>query len=98
MASEPLGIQQMTAEDYDEVAALWQATEGVGLDDHADTREGVTNHLARNPGLSFIARQEGRVIGAVPDGTPHQARIHPGHRAVDYFADRNRYRIPSRGG
>lgn len=28
----------------------------------------------------------------IPDGTPHQARIYPGYRAVDYFADRSRYR------
>lgn len=28
----------------------------------------------------------------IPEGTPHQARIHPGYRAVDYFTDRNRYR------
>ncbi len=33
----------------------------------------------------------------IPDGTPHQARIYPGYRAVDYFADRNRYRIRSHG-
>jgi hypothetical protein len=31
----------------------------------------------------------------IPSGTPHQARICPGYRAVDYFADRNRYRIRS---
>ncbi len=29
----------------------------------------------------------------IPDGMRHQARIYPGYRAVDYFADRNRYRI-----
>ena len=31
----------------------------------------------------------------VPAGTPHQARIYPGFRAIDYFADRNRYRVRS---
>lgn len=65
MASKSLGIQPMTAEDYDEVAALWQATEGVGLDDDTDTREGIASCLARNPGLSFVARQDGRITGAV---------------------------------
>ncbi len=33
----------------------------------------------------------------IPDGTPHQARIYPGYRAVDYFADRSRYRTRSHG-
>jgi mannose-6-phosphate isomerase-like protein (cupin superfamily) len=28
----------------------------------------------------------------IPEGIPHQARIHPGYRAVDCFADRHRYR------
>jgi mannose-6-phosphate isomerase-like protein (cupin superfamily) len=29
----------------------------------------------------------------IPTGTPHRARIHPGFRAIDYFVDRNRYRV-----
>ena len=28
----------------------------------------------------------------IPAGTPHSARIHAGFRALDFFADRNRYR------
>lgn len=28
----------------------------------------------------------------IPAGTPHKARIYPGFRAIDYFADRDRYR------
>ncbi len=28
----------------------------------------------------------------IPAGTAHRARIHPGFRAVDYFADRHRFR------
>jgi len=28
----------------------------------------------------------------IPAGTVHRARIYPGFRAVDYFADRDRYR------
>ena len=55
----------MTADDYDEVADLWRNTEGIGLDEHVDTREGIAGYLARHPGLSFVARQEGRIIGAV---------------------------------
>lgn len=32
----------------------------------------------------------------IPAGTPHSARIYPGFRAVDYFADRDRYRVRAR--
>jgi len=28
----------------------------------------------------------------VPAGSPHSARLFPGFRAIDFFADRNRYR------
>jgi hypothetical protein len=33
----------------------------------------------------------------IPAGTPHRARIYPGYRAVDYFADQSRYRSRSHG-
>jgi putative acetyltransferase len=57
-------ISEMTVADYDEVMALWQSTEGMGLSS-ADSREGIAAFLARNPGLSLVARQHGRVIAAV---------------------------------
>jgi hypothetical protein len=31
----------------------------------------------------------------IPAGTPHQAKIYPGFRAIDYFADKDRYHIRS---
>ena len=33
----------------------------------------------------------------IPTGVPHKAHIHPGFRAVDYFADRHRYRARTQG-
>lgn len=54
--------------DYDEVMALWCDTEGLTLRE-ADSREAITRYLARNPGLSFIARDEGTLVGAVLTGT-----------------------------
>lgn len=43
----------MTAQDYDEVIALWQSIEGVGLS-NADSREAITRYLNRNPGFSQV--------------------------------------------
>lgn len=57
-------IRDMTARDYDDVLALWKACPGVGLSD-SDTRDGVARFLDENPGLSFVARDEGRLVGAV---------------------------------
>jgi putative acetyltransferase len=54
----------MAPDDYDEVIALWQATNGLGLNE-ADSRENIHAYLARNPGLSLVARCDGKVIGAV---------------------------------
>jgi putative acetyltransferase len=57
-------ILAMTAADYAEARSIWEATEGIGLSD-ADSREGVLAFLERNPGLSLVAKQDGRIIGTV---------------------------------
>ena len=49
---------------YEQVFALWQKCEGVGLSD-ADSREGIAAYLKRNPGFSFVAKANGTVVGAV---------------------------------
>ena len=54
---------EMKVEDYDEVAAIWRAAEGIGLHDDVDSREGIAAYLARNPGTSQVARHAGRIIG-----------------------------------
>lgn len=72
----PFPITDTKPDDYDEVLALWEQTEGVGLTD-SDSREAVSAFLARNPGLSLIARHDGRIIGAVLCG-------HDGRRGFLY--------------
>jgi len=60
-----VNIVEMSIADYDEVYALWEDTEGVGLSS-ADTLEAIARYLARNPGMSFVARDAlGAVVGAV---------------------------------
>ena len=60
-----VNLCEMKIEDYDEVAAIWRAAEGIGLHDDVDSREGIAAYLARNPGTSHVARHAGRIIGAV---------------------------------
>jgi putative acetyltransferase len=50
--------------DYDEVLALWQNTEGVGLNE-SDTRSAIGAYLKRNPGMSFVAHDGKNLIAAV---------------------------------
>jgi ribosomal protein S18 acetylase RimI-like enzyme len=60
--------RRMAPEDCDEVIALWQASEGVGLDD-VDTRGCIEAHLRRNAGMSFVAEGGGRIVAAALCGT-----------------------------
>ncbi len=69
-------IAEMTAEDLDEVLALWQATEGVGLS-AGDTKDEVIAYLSRNPGLSLVAHSDGQIVGGVLCG-------HDGRRGCVY--------------
>jgi len=75
-------ITKMTIKDYDEVYALWKNTEGMGLHSDSDSKKGILRYLKRNPGLSFVARENGRLVGTVLCG--HDGRRgHLYHLAVD---------------
>jgi ribosomal protein S18 acetylase RimI-like enzyme len=58
-------ITEMTTEDYGQVHDLWQRSGGVGLHEDTDSLRGIERYLGRNPGLSFVARDGGRIVGAV---------------------------------
>ncbi|OPA87643.1 GNAT family N-acetyltransferase [Pseudomonas fluorescens] len=60
-------IRNMTPADYDAVINLMHSTPGISLRD-ADSREATERYLARNPGLSFVAEAEGRLIACVMCG------------------------------
>jgi N-acetylglutamate synthase len=80
-------IREMTIADYDEVLALWQNIDGIGLDEDTDTRRDTAAYLERNPGLSFVAACDGKIVGAVICG--HDGRrgylnhlaVHPEYRS-----------------
>jgi ribosomal protein S18 acetylase RimI-like enzyme len=57
-------IETLDLADFAEVTRLWRKTEGVGLNE-ADKRPKLAIYLKRNPGMSFVARQGGRIVGAV---------------------------------
>jgi putative acetyltransferase len=54
----------MTIDDYDSVVALWQATEGVGLNE-SDSRESIESYLRRNPALSLVVERDSQIVAAV---------------------------------
>ena len=57
-------IEAMRIDDFDAVMALWKASEGVGFNE-MDTQPCIASYLERNPGMSFVARENGKLIGAV---------------------------------
>jgi ribosomal protein S18 acetylase RimI-like enzyme len=58
-------ITEMKIKDYDEVFSLWKKTEGLGLHKDADSKAGIARYLRRNPGFSFVARENGELVGTV---------------------------------
>lgn len=54
----------MTIEDYGETLELWLADPSLGVSPQFDTRGRIAAYLARNPGLSTVARVGGRIVGA----------------------------------
>ncbi len=66
-------ITEFTMEYYEDVYRLWESCDGVGLS-RADSKDSISRYLQRNPGLSFVALEDGRVAGAILCG-------HDGRRA-----------------
>ena len=76
-----INIRVMTIEDYDGVYELWMGTPGMGLNETDDSRDGINKYLRRNPETSFVAEDNGKIIGVILSG--HDGRrgyIH--HTAV----------------
>jgi N-acetylglutamate synthase len=61
-------VREFSSADYDEVMELWRSAEGVTLRD-ADARAPLTAYLAQHRGLSFVATDSDRIVGAVLCGT-----------------------------
>ncbi|WP_044623254.1 GNAT family N-acetyltransferase [Photobacterium gaetbulicola] len=61
-------IREMDISDYRGVLNLWTQSEGMTLRD-ADSEENITAYLKRNQGLSFVASDNDKIVGAVLVGT-----------------------------
>ena len=76
-----LRIREFTLADYEPAYALWKRTEGIGLS-QADERPNIARFLEHNPGMSFVAEEDGALIGAVMCGSDaRRGFLH--HLAVD---------------
>ena len=67
-------LDELVPGDYEAALELWNASPGVNAN---ESPAEFSRILARNPGMSFCARADGRLIGAVFCG-------HDGHRGFLY--------------
>ncbi len=70
-------IRAMTLDDYENVHALWMRIKGFSIRSIDDSKEGVERFLKRNPGISVVAEEDGRIVGAILCG-------HDGRRGCLY--------------
>ncbi len=83
-APSPVAIATFTPADIGDALELWRRSEGLGLG--GDTPAVLAGYLARNPGLSFVARDDGVMVGAVLCGHDgrrgylHHLAVAPTHR------------------
>lgn len=60
-------ILEYTINHYEDVLKLMEKTPGVTIRE-ADSREATARYLARNPSLSFLAVEDGKIIGVAMCG------------------------------
>ncbi|MCP4137442.1 MAG: GNAT family N-acetyltransferase [bacterium] len=69
-------FDEFRAADCGEVLDLWRSIDGIYLHENGeDSVEGIGRYIARNRGLSFIAKKDNKIIGAVLCG-------HDGRRGI----------------
>jgi ribosomal protein S18 acetylase RimI-like enzyme len=79
--SEQIVTREFSTDDYDAAFLLWHRVEGLEIAE-GDDKEGVTQFVKRNPGLSRVATDGSTVVGVVMCG--HDGRRgHIYHLAVD---------------
>ena len=62
-----MNVVEFTIDRYEEVLALMARTPGVTVRE-ADSKEATARYLIRNPGLSFLAEEQGIIIGCAMCG------------------------------
>ena len=61
-------IRVMKIGDYEMLYDLWIHAAGMGLNDLDDSMEGIERYLKRNPNTSFVAIDDGKIVGAIMSG------------------------------
>lgn len=81
-----MNIRKMTIADYDGICDVWKDHDGINPVD--DSIEGFTKYLKRNPATSFVAEDNGKIVGTILAG--HDGRRGFFHHVVVLPEYRNR--------
>lgn len=79
-------LREMSIDDYEAVYALWQESEGLALKSEDTSRKSIFRFLERNPRLSFVALDNGQIVGAAlcghdgRHGYIHNLAVRKSHR------------------
>ena len=76
---EAVKYRKMLFEDHPALYAMWENTSGLTIR-KADTPEGFSAFLKRNPGFSFIAEAKDQIVGGILAG--HDGRFGSIHHLV----------------
>ena len=71
-----VSISKMTVSHYPAVQKIWQSDAGIGLGP-GDEKGGIARYLKRNPGMSFVAKFQSKIVGTILAG-------HDGRRGYIY--------------
>jgi N-acetylglutamate synthase len=64
MGDAAITTREFVLGDHDAALALWGGVHGIEICE-GDSREEMRDYLARNPGLSRVAEENGAIVGAV---------------------------------
>lgn len=78
-------IHEMDIKDYPEIYRLWEMSENLGIG-KSDSRYRIEEFLKRNPGMSYVAWKDDKIVGTVLCGHDgrrgyiHHLMVHPDYR------------------
>ena len=58
-------IREMKTADYNEAYLLWESVPGMGLNTLDNSQTGIARLLQKNPGLCFVAIEDGKIVGTI---------------------------------
>jgi len=67
-------VREFAMECYEDVIALWSSLPGICVRE-VESREVIDRYLRRNPGLSFVAELDGRIVGGRDVGARWTVRL-----------------------